>query len=165
MKTTCERCNGTGQHSAGFGGGTCDCDTCCGRGYLGQDEPPAPKATLDLRGLSEHGQIKRLNAAVAHYVLGHEVDLSLDTMRLPDETMGGQSFESWISVPAYCTSADAILPLLYREHWRVDQTSVEARPIRVSIDGREPGGSGESDRFPMAAAIGLLRAYGVEVLT
>lgn len=43
MKTKCERCNGTGQHAAGFGGGICDCDTCCGRGYLGDDRPPRKK--------------------------------------------------------------------------------------------------------------------------
>lgn len=65
--------------------------------------------------------------------------------------------------PRYSESADAILPLLYQEHWEVNQTTLEHRPIRVVIYRAKYPGFGESDRFPRAAAIALLRANGVEI--
>ncbi len=122
---------------------------------------PIPKAILDLRG---HQDPLLIDAAIARNVLGREVDDDR-FMREPDVTMGGHDFESWTAIPPYCTSADAIISLLDRQsQWRSDYR-LDRLPPRsarcVMVDGWEA----YALTFPMAAAIALLRAHGVEVLT
>ncbi len=67
-------------------------------------------------------------------------------------------------VPDYLTDANAVLPLLYRTHWEVNQTTNAAHPIRVviynSVVASAPRASGEANNLPRAACIALLRASG-----
>ncbi len=123
------------------------------------------KATLDLRGQPSATPNWLLDRAIAEYVLKREVDVSNRTMRGADETMGGQTFESWVAIPCYSLSADRIIPLLdaqaqWRSDYRLDR--LPPRSARcVVVDGWEA----YALTFPMAAAIALLRAHGVIVLT
>lgn len=68
-------------------------------------------------------------------------------------------------VPPYATSADAVLPLLYKTYWQVQQTAKAESPLRVRIGAEQDLSFGESDTFPRAACIALLMANGVEVVT
>ncbi len=64
------------------------------------------------RTISASAPDQEINAAVAEFVLKHQVDLKNHSMRLPDENAGGMTFESWLEIPNFATSSDSILPLL-----------------------------------------------------
>lgn len=59
--------------------------------------------------------------------------------------------------PMFSTSADAVLPWLYKRHWEVQQTSSSKAPIRVLLD-HSRGPCGEATTFARAACIALIEA-------
>lgn len=52
-----------------------------------------------------------LSEAVAREVLGCEVD-GEGCMRMPDQSMGGKTFESWKVIPPFAWSLDVVLPFV-----------------------------------------------------
>lgn len=70
--------------------------------------------------------------------------------------------ERWPS-PDFVNCADAVLIWLDKTYWQVQQTSKANKPLRVRIGSEQDSCFGESDTFPRAAVIALLRAHGVEV--
>lgn len=66
----------------------------------------------------------KLGEAFVREVLEREVGED-GMMREPDSRMGGRSFESWVRIPPFATSADCVLryasDLLVRVIWEHDQ--------------------------------------------
>lgn len=113
--------------------------------------PIKPMKTDDLDALSDNALSEAFAMEVAgwthnpkhgHWCFSRPHPIAPDTRRHGDFN--------------FATSADAVLVHLYKHHWTVDQTSNEASPIRVRL-GHSSGPFGESDRFPRAAVIALLR--------
>ncbi len=112
-----------------------------------------------------------INAAVAEHVAGWtRLYATADTGLWPKELGAMVTTENgWMKAPGaqsaqrtpdYLTDANAVLSLLYRTHWEVNQTSSASHPIRVRIYLGPQEGSGEANNLPRAACIALLRASG-----
>ena len=113
-----------------------------------------------------------LNRAFAEKVAGYYVKEEFPGTDFPFTAWQGDrplSHHRWASakgplehINSFIESANCVLPFLYKRHWEVQQTSSASRPIRVVLDELH-GPYGESNTFPRAAVIALLRANGVQV--
>lgn len=130
--------------------------------------------TINLRNITPEQRNDAVNEAVAMHVLKREV--SDGAMRLRDEKLGAMSFESWVRIPRFATSADAVLPLLAaflrgsvfsrrRKFWGYVQEQCLQGDTATTVAWPDCLGLIiQNGKIPMCLCIALLRAHGVTVI-
>lgn len=79
-------------------------------------------------------------------------------MRLPDEALGAQEFESWAAIPPFATGANLVLKMLARaDHWHSSYDQGEYPEYEVEV-WAPLYAKGECRTFARAACIALILA-------